>query len=363
MYHGVAVIDTHGHMSTPPQFRAYAYNLIALRSPAAMRLSIPDEQMDGALRRHLRIMDERAIDLQLVSPRPVAMMHWERPFLVQAWTETTNDVIASQCRAHPTRLAGVAQLPQSSECDTANCVAELQRRVAEGFVGALVNPDPGADRRTPAMSEPYWFPLYEAAQDLGATLVVHPSISRDPRLEAVSHGYQQHNMAEETLATMHLEQGEVFERYPGLRVLVCHCGGAPRRLLQAGQRLRVGASEVVVRSSAEREGGQVGMPVTEVARTRRDLRANLFFDTCAYDPDFLATAIRQRGVAQMVFGTEAPGAGTGVLNPVTGRPSDDLVPVIDAMDFLSAEDRTQILHHNPRAAFPLLPEPQARKSR
>ena len=29
------------------------------------------------------------------------MMHWERPFLQHAWTRTTNDIIAQQCRSHP----------------------------------------------------------------------------------------------------------------------------------------------------------------------------------------------------------------------------------------------------------------------
>ena len=31
MYKGKKVIDIHGHISTPPHFRAAAYNLIALR--------------------------------------------------------------------------------------------------------------------------------------------------------------------------------------------------------------------------------------------------------------------------------------------------------------------------------------------
>jgi len=33
MYNGQKVIDVRGHMSTPPHFRAYADDLIALRSP------------------------------------------------------------------------------------------------------------------------------------------------------------------------------------------------------------------------------------------------------------------------------------------------------------------------------------------
>jgi len=48
MYKSHAVIDTHGHISTPPQFRAYAYNLIVLRN-AKEPLVIPDDAMRPAL--------------------------------------------------------------------------------------------------------------------------------------------------------------------------------------------------------------------------------------------------------------------------------------------------------------------------
>jgi len=61
--------------------------------------------MKQALDRHLRLLDERNIDVQLMSPRPVAMLHWERPFLVEAWTKITNKVIAEQCKLFPSALS------------------------------------------------------------------------------------------------------------------------------------------------------------------------------------------------------------------------------------------------------------------
>ena len=56
----------------------------------------------------------------------------------------------------------------------------------------------------------------------------------------------------------------------------------------------------------------------------------------------------------MVFGTEAPGSGTSVMNPETGKPSDDLIPVIESMDFLSDEDKRKILRDNAIKLFPRL---------
>jgi len=361
MYSGKKVIDTHGHISTPPHFRAFAYNLIALRPPKGGRLSIPDETMAPGLARHLRMMDARSIDIQLLSPRPVGMMHWERPFLVHSWTKVTNDVIAQTCRLHPDRFVGVGQLPQNTDEGPEHCCVEFDRCVNElGFVGAILNPDPGGDRRAPGMDDPYWFPLYEKSEKLKATLVVHPSITKDPRVEKIEDAYQYNNLTEETLATMLLEASGVFDEFPNLKIVVCHCGGAPRRLLKRGAPLDSVLEERgksnIVGSSGEQAGGQVGMNVQFARSEARDTSANLFFDTCSYDPHFLTAAIRQRGVRQMVFGTESPGSGSDLANPATGKPCDDLLATIESFDWLSQQEKAAMCYENPLRAFPLLGE-------
>jgi predicted TIM-barrel fold metal-dependent hydrolase len=323
MFNGEKVLDVHGHMTTPPEFRAFAANIVSQNTPA--KLEIPDERLENALQRHLKVMDERNIDVQLLSPRPIAMWHWMRPFLQRSWCRTTNDVIAQTVRLHPDRFLGVAQLPQNAEVDTSNCIPELERAVKDlGFVGAYVNPDPGADKRAPGMNDQYWFPLYEKAEALAVPLIVHPSVSHDTRLEVIPANYQMNNVMEEFIATYLLGHSDVFERFPRLKVVICHCGGALDRFIK-----------------------------TDRHRPQRDLSNNLFFDTCAYDDDFLTAAIKQKGVDQMLFGTEAPGSG-GAVRPDTGRPSDDLVPVIDSLPILSQEDKQKIFNRNPKKVFPSL---------
>ncbi len=360
MFKGKKVIDVHGHISTPPHFRANAMNLIALRTPGEGEVAIPEPAMKQALERHLRMLDERNIDIQLISPRPVAMLHWEQSHLVEAWSKTTNRVIAEQCKLHPERFVGVGQLPQSPDINIKGCVAELTRCVKElGFVGAILNPDPGGDRKAPGLDNEAWFPLYERAEELQATLVVHPSISRDPRLAIIPHSYQYNNMTEETLATLLLENSDVFARFPTLRILICHCGGCLRRLMELGEVVDATSAsrgpDNLIGASGEHAGGQVGSTnKADTAAAVRDLSDNLFFDTCAYDPWFLATAIRQRGPKVMAFGTEAPGSGSAIVNPQTGRPSDDLLATIDSFSFLSEEQKLDIVHRNPLRMFPLL---------
>jgi predicted TIM-barrel fold metal-dependent hydrolase len=116
----------------------------------------------------------------------------------------------------------------------------------------------------------------------------------------------------------------VFDRFPELRVIICHCGGALDRFIPTDHHI-----------------------------AQKDLSENLFYDTCGYDVSFLEAAVKQRGVHQMVFGTEAPGSG-GAIRPETGRTSDDLVPVIDGFGFLTKEDKVKIFNTNPAKVIPAL---------
>jgi hypothetical protein len=92
---------------------------------------------------------------------------------------------------------------------------------------------------------------------------------------------------------------------------------------------------------------------TDPHLSQLDLTQNLFYDTCAHDVHCLEAAIKQRTVARMVVGTEAPGSGS-TIRPHTGKSADDLVPVIDAFEFLSEQDKLDLFHENPARLFPAM---------
>jgi predicted TIM-barrel fold metal-dependent hydrolase len=326
VFEGKKVLDVHGHVSRPPEYMAYAAMCMASNGPFPTgAFKIDEAKLAPSQKRHIQELDERNIDVQLLGPRPFSSFHWARPHIQDAWARFTNDMIALAVKMNPTRFLGMAHLPQHVELDTSYCLPELNRCVQElGFVGAYVNPDPSGNRDAPGLDQPYWYPLYQRAVELDIGLIVHPCATMDRRVEKIANNYQFANVVEEYIATQLLSQTDVFAKFPKLRITICHCGGSLDRWIKTDPHL-----------------GQ------------KDLSKNLFWDTCAHDKDFLEAAIKQRGVDRMLFGTEVPGSG-GAIRPETGRPADDLVPVIASYSFLSTADKHQIFNANPKKVFPQL---------
>ena len=347
MYLGKKVLDIHGHMSAPPAIFTYVTTMMASNTSRPNPLEFmegPKNDFDKFVRQreteglgdeeflktntaHVKLLGDRQIDVQVLGPRPYLMMGWMQPHLLSPWTRFVNDCIHKQVSNFPDRFAGAAQLPQNSDApDLAHCIPELERCVNDlGFVAAYVSPDPAGKRTTPGMHEPYWYPLYEKAQQLDIPLIVHGTNCQDPRFRGVPHNYQLGFLTEQYLAGQFLQHSDVFKRFPKLRVVICHCGGALDRFLKTDPHL-----------------------------SQEDLSNNLFYDTCAYDLHFLEAALKQRTPARLLFGSEVPGSGRAV-RPETGRPGDDLVPVIGGMmPFLSEADKQLIFHDNMLKVVPRL---------
>lgn len=326
MYKGQKVYDIHGHVTAPDAARGFVTMLLgsntAMRSPLSgggrRSEDLSDEAFQKAAARHAKYMDDRNIDIQVIGPRPFIVLGWMEPHLLPSWTTFFNDCIKKQCDFFPDRFIGAATLPQISEApDLSNCIPEMDRCIKElGFKAIYLSPDPGGKRTTPGMHEPYWYPIYEKCEREQVPIIVHGTNALDRRYGVVPQNYQLGFATEQYLATQFLGHGDVFDRYPGLKIVVCHCGGGLNRFIPTDPHL-----------------------------PQRDLTKNLFYDTCGYDIPFIEAAIRQRGVSQMIFGTEAPGSGQAV-RPETGKTSDDMIPILDAIPFLSDSDKMDIMHNN-----------------
>jgi 4-oxalmesaconate hydratase len=330
------IIDSHGHVTMPPEATAFQANLVASRGAPSWHLrppSISDDAIEAAVAPHLRLLREVGTDRQLISPRPYAMMHSVPPERVsRAWTGFVNDIIARQCQLHPDVLVGVAALPQFRDASPAAAVYELERCVRElGFVGCLLNPDPmeGSEPRVPALGDEFWYPLYEKLVELDVPALIHSASCSSER-----ESYTLHFINEETTAILSLIESGVFRDFPGLKIVVAHGGGAVP--YQIGR----------FRAGALRESG--GEPFEQSMR-------RLYFDTCIHSARSIELLIQTVGADRVLFGTETPGTGT-VVNPDTGRYFDDLKPVIESLDSVSETDRALIFEGNATRLYNLKPE-------
>ncbi len=220
------IIDVHAHVSAPPELYAYQANMMASRAPAKRILKLEDEKVEKGLKSHLKVSGRgrhrhaAAVAAPLYPDASRAALGNREclyPGLQQSYCPAGRDVSEQ-------KFKGVAGIPQSPGAPIKNCLPELERCVKElGFVGLLINPDPGArgDDSTPGMGDEYWYPLYEKMCELDVPGMIHSSTCLSSRLN-----YTLHFINEESIAVVSLVNSKVFEHFPKLKIVCAHGGGA-----------------------------------------------------------------------------------------------------------------------------------------
>jgi predicted TIM-barrel fold metal-dependent hydrolase len=328
------VIDIHGHVSAPLELYAYQAQLIMSQGfHGKGHVQADEEKIVQAAAGHVELLGRLGIDVQLVSPRPFAMMHSQKPEKLVHWfIQQANDIIATQVRAYPDTFVGVAGLPQSAGVSPAAVTEELERCITElGFVGCVLNPDPGeGDGQAPPLGDEFWYPLYEKMVELDVPGLIHSAGCHNHR-----ESYSNHFITEESIAILSLVESRVFEDFPALRLIVSHGGGS--------------IPYQIGRWRAQR--------IQRQARPFDDDLRRLWFDTVLYSTEALEYLLRIVGPDRCCFGTETPGIGSAI-DPDSGRLLDDLRPVLEGIEWLSDGDRTAIFEGNARTVFPRLSVPQ-----
>src|SRR5580692_692108 len=289
------IIDCHGHYTTAPAaLQGYRdAQLARLADPSSPEPS-PTPVSDDLIREtiegnQLRLARERGTDLTIFSPRASSMAHHVTdPATAVEWARTCNDLVHRVTNLFPDNFAGACQLPQVPGGPLDTCVAELERCVTQlGFVGANLNPDPsGGYWTSPPLTDEYWYPLYEKLTELDVPAMVHVSESCNP----AAHTLGAHYLNADTTVFMQLISGDLFGRFPELRLIIPHGGGAVPYHWGRFQGL-------VARENR---------PPLD-----RHLLGNVYFDTCVYHQpgmDLLTSVIP---AANLLFATEMLGAVRG----------------------------------------------------
>ena len=198
--------------------------------PAAAFGPRVDDQLRDLGRMRLADMDANGIDFQVISHVAPAAQGLDGTAGVDRAREA-NDQLADAVKAHPDRFAGFATLPTADPLAAAD---ELDRASTElGLIGAMVNSTLGSNGVF--LDHPRFTPLLERFERLDVPLYLHPAppsaalrevlYSDLPpavagRLATGVWGWH----AEAGLHVLRMITTGVFDRHPGLRLIIGHCG-------------------------------------------------------------------------------------------------------------------------------------------
>lgn len=231
------LIDLESHFLTR-EFADYASALIPLKERPST-----DKLFDLGEGR-LKDMDEVGIDRQVLSLfQPPHIQNLE-PAAAQKWARSTNEELAEAVSRHPDRFIGLAAIPVQSPDEAAK---ELERAVVElGLKGACVM----SNARGEYYDDQKYWGIFDTTQKLDVPIYLHPSFP-SATIAAAYSGYEvvlggpPHGFyAEVSLHVMRLICSGLFDRYPGLKIILGHMGEGLPFWLPRLDFAKLGGSEI-----------------------------------------------------------------------------------------------------------------------
>lgn len=326
-------IDVHAHC-IPPQFLDWLtgvgseHGVDVLDSDNGARVRFNGKFTSGPLRASLGDLERRIADMDRTGVEVQLLSGWidftgydlAAPAGL-ALSRAQNDALAEEAGKHPSRLRPVATLPLQ---DPDAAVRELDRAVHDlGMVGVQIATTVGEDWLDRANLDPVW----EAVEVMGVAVILHPMA---PLTGVTLDRYFMDNSvgrpAETTIATAGLISSGVFERYPGLRMVVVHGGGFLP--------FQIGRLDRAYREKPEIAGKQIDSPPSSYL-------GNLYVDTVVHDSKVLRFVIDMMGIDHVLMGTDYP----------FEMGEDDPLGLVASIPGVTDAEREAILTGNARSLF------------
>lgn len=229
-------------------------------------------------------MDAEGIDVQVLSPMPATLCHDQPVEGARLLAAGQNEFLARLVEDGAGRFRALGAVPLQSPAAAAT---ELRRCVEDlGLAGAEIGCRVGHEEISDRAYDEFW----AAADELAAIVLVHPvDQDVDDRLDRLGVVFGWGMPAETATAAAGLLRAGTLERFPRVRVVLAHGGGAlpsvlPR--LEHGHHLLGGAASNV-------------RPPMESAR-------RLWCDSLTYEIASLALAAQRFGEEHVVLGTDYP---------------------------------------------------------
>ena len=290
----VNAIDTHTHF-VPQQIPAETgrnplWPSVEHRGEAAavivdgkvFRL-VDSRSWDAARRLYDMALDD--VNVQVVSPMPELLSHWFPSGDADALCRHVNEGIATLCAGHPRRFIGIGMVPMQDIPLAARRMEEIRSLGLRGIeIGTHINGMALGDARLDD--------VFSAAEQAGLMLMIHPlhplgldRMGGRPELAAAAAF-----PLETAFAAASLMTHGVLERFPKLRILLSHGGGA--------------LSWILPRLA---HGYALGPPLQKLfAKDPAEIAKSFYYDTILYDRSALQYLAEKVGVDQLVVGSDYP---------------------------------------------------------
>ena len=287
------IVDVHNHFYPPSYLDALRSGASSVRvaedAEGNLLLYYPGDY-NIAVRGHRDIayragvLAAEGVDLQVLSLTTPGT-HVESPATAARLASLVNDAFAGVVRDRQGRFAALATLPLN---DPAAAARELERALTElGLPGAMlfsnVNGVALADRR-------FW-PLYEIADSFAAVLHIHPTAPVG--VEAMTDFWLMPLVGfpfDTTLAAAKLVFAGVGERFPHIRWVLSHLGGAIPYLAERLDRGFHAFKECRA----------------HIPRPPSDYLRQMYYDTVNFDPGSLQLALSFAGADHILAGSDYP---------------------------------------------------------
>lgn len=237
---------------------------------------------------HTRVkeMDMTEVGMQVLSTIPVLFNYFAKPEHALETSRFFNDHIAQCVDHHPNRFMGIGTVPMQ-DVDTA--IKEMERCVTELKMPGL---EIGSNINNKNLSDPSFHPFWEAAEQLGCCLFVHPwEMMGENDMQRYWLPWLVGMPAETSRAICSLIFGGIFEKYPKLRIAFAHGGGSFP--------LTIGRIE---------HGFNVRPDLCAIDNPKnpRDYIGKFWIDALVHDPKALDFAIDIMGHDKICMGSDYP---------------------------------------------------------
>jgi len=231
-----------------------------------------------------RVLKEQHVDTQVITLTTPGT-HVETPETAVRLSRLVNDAFAEVIASKKGRFTALATLPLN---DPRASVAEFERATRQlGLRGAMLFSNVNG---TALADERFW-PLYEAANQQEAVLYIHPT--NPVNVQAMQEYWLMPLVGflfDTTLAAANLVFAGIPERFPKIRWVLCHLGGAIPYLVERLDRGFEAFDDCR----------------THIQRPPSHYLKNFYYDTVNFNPRALELAIAFAGVDHILAGSDYP---------------------------------------------------------